>query len=175
MNRLTDDDFVEFNEILSGMDMRLMEAVEKEEAKEGVYIDVINLAKDLSNLISNLKTTSLGVIVVRRSNPQRRVIPQLSLEEKYANCELETYVKCNRCEYPIANNSKSMKRHQATEKCRTRYNLKVSGSIAPKINHELHGKIQNLDCVLNRVTKEKRRQAEEEENQLVPDSSDEES
>ena len=175
MNRLTDTDFVEFNEILSSMDMRLMEAVEKEEAKEGVYIDVINLAKDLSNLISNLKTTPLGAIVARRSQPDRRVIPQLSLEEKYAKCKIGTYIKCKKCEYPIANNDKSMERHQGTEKCRTRYNLKVSGVIGRKINHEIHGKIQNLDCVLNRVSREKRRQAEEEENQLIPDSSDEES
>ena len=175
MNRLTDTDFVEFNEILSSMDMRLMEAVEKEEAKEGVYIDVINLAKDLSNLISNLKTTPLGAIVARRSQPNRRVISQLSLEQKYAKCRIGTYIKCKKCEYPIANNEKSMAKHLETEKCRTRYNLKVSGSIAPKINHELHGKIQNLDCVLNRVNKEKLRRVEEEDNQLIADSSDEES
>ena len=175
MNRLTDTDFVEFNEILSKMDVRLMDAVAKEEAKEGVYIDVINLARDLSNLIGNLKTTQLGTIVARRSQPDRRVISQLSLEQKYAKCKIGTYIKCKRCEYPIANNDKSMVRHQATEKCRTRYNLKVSGSIAPKINHELHGKIQNLDCVLNRVNKEKRRRAREAENQLIADSSDEES
>jgi len=175
MNRLTDTDFVEFNEILSSMDMRLMEAVEKEEAKEGVYIDVINLAKDLSNLISNLKTTPLGAIVARRSQPDRRVIPQLSLEEKYAKCEIGTYVKCRLCDYPIVKNEKNMARHLETEKCRTRYILKVSGSIAPKINHELHGKIQNLNLVLNRVNKEKLRRIEEEDNQLIADSSDEES
>jgi hypothetical protein len=175
MNRLTDNDFKDFNEILSKMDIRLMDAVEKEEAKEGVYIDVINLARDLSNLMGKLKTSQLGAIVARRSQPDRRVIHHLSLEQKYAKCERGLYIKCKLCEYPIANNSKSMKRHLETEKCRTRYNLKVSGSIAPKINHELHGKIQNLDCVLNRVNKEKRRQAEERENELIADSSDEES
>ena len=173
MNRLTDTDFVEFNQILSDMDSRLMDAVAKEEAQEGVYVDVINLARDLSNLISNLKTTPLGAIVARRSQPDRRVVSQLSLEEKYAKCKIGTYIKCKKCEYPIANNDKSMEKHLRTEKCRTRYNLKVSGAIGGKINDEIHGKIQQLDCVLNRVNKEKKRRAEEEENQLVEDSSQE--
>lgn len=175
MNRLNDTDFVEFTEILNSMDMRLMEAVEKEEAKEGVYIDVINLAKDLANLMNNLKITSLGAIIARRSKPGRIVIPQLTLEQKYAKCEIGTYVKCRLCDYPIVKNEKNMVKHLATEKCRSRYNLKVSGSIAPKITHELHGNIQNLDCALDRINKERQRQAREEDNQLIADSSDEES
>ena len=163
MNRLTDTDFVEFNNILSNMDTRLMTAVEQGQAQEGVYVDVINLARDLSNLIGNLRTTPLGAIIARRSQPNRPVRTHITLEEKYKRVELrDDYVICGRCEYPICTQKNGLKVHHQTEKCRTRYNFKVSGLVANKVNDEIHKNIQKLDCVLQRRNKEKLKEREEE-------------
>ena len=163
MNRLTDTDFVEFNNILSNMDTRLMTAVEQGQAQEGVYVDVINLARDLSNCLDKLRGTNLGTIIARRSQPDRRRRTSASLEEKYKRVETrDDYIICGRCEYPICTAKNGLKIHQETEKCRTRYNFKVSGLVANKVNDEIHKNIQKLDCVLHRRNKEKIKKMEEE-------------